>query len=209
MRTPIVQLTKVTSPTTLAVSVPEAKRHLNIEVTESYYDSDIESYLYVAQEWVEEFTNLTLFTTSFSAVWSQFPEDAHGPLQIPKSPVISIGTLTYRDTDGTLVNLNKVTEVQTSLSSKPAVILPLPDETWPDTQYDRVDAVTVTFDAGYGATSATVPHRIKQAIKLLVGHWFRNREAVVTGTISKEIELAVESLLKQIRVNEFVEFQQQ
>lgn len=40
----------------------------------------------------------------------------------------------------------------------------------------------------------------RAAVKLIVGHWNENREAVLTGTISKEIEFAVESLVTQAKV---------
>ena len=36
---------------------------------------------------------------------------------------------------------------------------------------------------------------VEQAILLLVGHWYANREAVATGTIATAIPLAVERLL--------------
>lgn len=36
---------------------------------------------------------------------------------------------------------------------------------------------------------------VEQAVLLLVGHWYANREAVVTGTISTAVPLAVDRLL--------------
>lgn len=36
---------------------------------------------------------------------------------------------------------------------------------------------------------------IRQAIFLLVAHWYANREAVVTGTINSQVQLGVERLL--------------
>jgi hypothetical protein len=46
----------------------------------------------------------------------------------------------------------------------------------------------------------------KHAIKLLVAHWFRNREAVLVGTISKDMEKAVDALLVQFRKNHWQSF---
>ncbi len=40
-----------------------------------------------------------------------------------------------------------------------------------------------------------VPKRMAQAMLMLVAHWFANREAVVTGTITTQVPLAVEALL--------------
>ncbi|MCW5861278.1 MAG: head-tail connector protein, partial [Caldilineales bacterium] len=49
----------------------------------------------------------------------------------------------------------------------------------------ELNAIHIRFEAGYGAASA-VPTRYKQALKLLVGHWYENREAILaTGAIPK------------------------
>lgn len=40
-----------------------------------------------------------------------------------------------------------------------------------------------------------VPAKVRQAMKLLIGHWYEHREGVLTGTISKQIELSVHALL--------------
>jgi uncharacterized phiE125 gp8 family phage protein len=60
----------------------------------------------------------------------------------------------------------------------------------------------VTYVAGYGATSDTVPDAIRHAILLLVGFWFENREGVVVGTIAKELPFAVKSLLDAYRTGD-------
>jgi uncharacterized phiE125 gp8 family phage protein len=54
--------------------------------------------------------------------------------------------------------------------------------------------IQVTYVAGYGA-AASVPQKYKQAMLLLIGHWYENRETVIVGTISGPIALAVDSLI--------------
>ena len=59
--------------------------------------------------------------------------------------------------------------------------------------------MTVTFVAGH-ANAAAAPSQLKAAIKLLVAHWYENREPVVTGTIATDIQFTIESLLGLNRV---------
>jgi gp6-like head-tail connector protein len=65
---------------------------------------------------------------------------------------------------------------------------------------------TVTYVAGYPPTdddppdyAANVPASFKVAMKLLIGNWYENREATVTGTINTTLELAVRQLLDFFR----------
>lgn len=58
-----------------------------------------------------------------------------------------------------------------------------------------------TYQAGYAVDPLdtdvwAAPADVQQAVKLLVGHWFENREASVTGTIQTETEFAVKMLLE-------------
>lgn len=72
----------------------------------------------------------------------------------------------------------------------------------------RVGDIRVRYWAGYGRRDpddttkwvAEVPAPIIQAILLLVGHWYANRETVVTGTIATSLPLAAEALLSPYRV---------
>jgi uncharacterized phiE125 gp8 family phage protein len=51
----------------------------------------------------------------------------------------------------------------------------------------------VTHMAGYASDQG--PRDLVQAQAMLVAHWFENREAVVTGTISAEVEHGVSALV--------------
>lgn len=63
---------------------------------------------------------------------------------------------------------------------------------WPIVR-QQLEAVQVTYVAGFGGLY-TVPDAIKTAIKMLVAHWYENREAVTPGPLSP-VPMAVEALL--------------
>lgn len=57
---------------------------------------------------------------------------------------------------------------------------------------------TATFKRSHTAgviVGPNLPETARQAIKMLVGHWYRQREAVITGTIAAAIPIGVDSLL--------------
>ncbi|MBY5942774.1 head-tail connector protein [Halomonas sp. DP5N14-9] len=41
---------------------------------------------------------------------------------------------------------------------------------------------------------------VRTAMLLLIGHWYENREAVVVGTITSEVPMAVEALIQPYRI---------
>lgn len=62
---------------------------------------------------------------------------------------------------------------------------------------DRSD-IYVLLTAGW-ATAADVPGNLKQAIRMLVAHWYENRETVVVGTITSEVQFGVDQLLQPLK----------
>jgi hypothetical protein len=69
---------------------------------------------------------------------------------------------------------------------------------WPSTSLRTANAVCITFTAGYSSVS-DIPQVVKQAILLLVGHYYEHRESV-TDKQMVELPQAVESLLWKNRV---------
>lgn len=66
-------------------------------------------------------------------------------------------------------------------------------------QLAEAGGVQVTFIAGYGAEGTAVPASIRHAILAMVGHWYVNRETVVTGTIATQVPMSAEMLLAPFR----------
>lgn len=173
-------------PSIEPVSVIDIKEHCRIDNDDE--DMLVESYLKAARRWCEDFTRRSFINTTWVAKLDSFPGWV---IEIEKCNLQSVTSVQYVDTAGATQTFSN-TLVDTH--SKPARITPAYGYDWPSVR-DQMNAVTVSFVAGYGATAATVPDSIKSAIKILCAHLYENREPVVTGTIISPVPFSVESLL--------------
>ena len=195
-------LKQLTYPAALPVTLISVKAHLAIENDETAFDDLLADYIRAAADYLRTETHIELIETSYTAYWDNWP--SCDTIKIPLWPVSSVTHVKYLNTSGVETTLSGL---QTDLISCPSRIrLAASSTDWPDLQDDTLNRVRVTFVAGYGADSMLVPDMVKHAIKMLVAHWFRNRETVLVGSASKEIEHALESMLQLLRRNEFEEF---
>ncbi len=195
------RLTKLTTPTTLAISLADVKDHLRIERDESGYDDDLTELIYTAMEFVEAETHLTLINTQFTAVWDDFPGDK---MKIPGFPIVTVDSIAYTDTDGNSATWAS-SKYRTSLVQTPCTVQPAIGEDYPDVQVDAIDAVALTFTAGYGTAATDQTRTVRHLLKLIISHWFKERESV--GTVpTHRVRMAFDSLKHHARVNEWEGF---
>ena len=184
------RLKRTVDPTVEPVTLTEVKSHANYEDTDK--DSDFTVWMAAARELTEERTQRAFLTQTWVLNLDCFPDDV---IELRVCPVSSVTSVTYLDTAGATQTL--ATSVYTvDLRNEPARITLKYGQTWPST-YAQANAVTVTFVAGYGATPASVPAKAKMAIRMLVSHWFNNREAV--GNVGSIVALAYDSLIDSLR----------
>lgn len=110
---------------------------------------------------------------------------------LPFRPVTTVNEISYFDVDGQEVVLD---EDAYRLALDGRVV---PAASWPAVG-SRHDAVRIEFQAGY--PEGDIPPPITQAVLLLVGHWYANREAVNVGNIVSALPFAVDALLSPFRV---------
>jgi uncharacterized phiE125 gp8 family phage protein len=187
--------------TTLLVPLASLKKHVAIDATEVYYDDMLTDMQLAAIEWIESKARLTLRSASFDVFLDALPYGRE-PIYLPLWPVTSVTSLAYVDEDGASQTL-ATSSLQIELLSQPAALYPLADAEWPRTQPEQRRAVTIRVVAG---GNAQTPAMVKHAIKLLVAHWFRNRETVLVGTVSSELSKAVDALVVQFRRNYWQSF---
>jgi uncharacterized phiE125 gp8 family phage protein len=189
-------LTLVTPPAVEPVTLAEAKLHCRVEADNTYNDSLITTLIQAAREWVEKELDRSLIDTTWDYYLEDFPGCHGDKLVLPRPPLRSVTHVKYVDDgSGSLITLAVNTDYRVFTPSKmPGFLRPAYNVSWPGPR-DQSDAVQVRFVAGYGATAASVPACLKAGIKLLVGHWFENREEVVVGTVTKQIEMGVLSVI--------------
>lgn len=83
-------------------------------------------------------------------------------IRIPYPPLQSVSSIAYVDTAGATQTWSSA-QYQVDTVSEPGMVLLHPDYSWPSTQSGILNAVTITYVAGYGAASA-VPFCVKDAI---------------------------------------------
>ena len=193
-------LSLVTPPVSDVITIDEAKTHLR--VTDATEDASITTLIKTAQGFLDgEYGILgrALVTQTWDLFLKAFPSTGKS-IQIPLQPLQSITSVKYVNPDGNLITLD-ASKYIVDTAENPPLIHAAYGETWPDTR-DQPNAVTIRFVAGYGAAAA-VPEPIKAAMRLLIGHWYQNREPVNIGNITTPLPKMDDALLSAYRKTVF------
>lgn len=184
----------ITAPTTQPLTLSDAKAHLRL--LDDSMDSELLRFIDVATRWLEEGLGITLINTARGVLLDCFPDD-WDRFDIPRPPLVSVQSLQYYDTANAQQTLVEGTdfEVVTSTKARGYIypILSAWPSGWPST-YDRPDAVDLRFTAGYGTAHTAIPEEAKHILRMMVAQFDENRAPTITGTISQEIKMALQSL---------------
>lgn len=166
----------------------EAKAHSRIDLDAD--DTLLSDYLTRARIQVERDTRRSFVQHTYDFKYDRFPCDRYIRFS-GYSPLSSITHLKYYDTDGTLQTWSSSNyEVDTA---RDTVWLAF-NVDWPSIR-DIQNAVQIRAVFGHSATDEEA-ELAKQAVLLLTSHWYFNREAVLIGSVSKDIELSYNALIE-------------
>lgn len=195
-------LVQTTPPAMEPVSLTEMKAWSR--VVETAEDSTvIEPLIASGRSMAEEYTQRQLMQATWLMTLDAFPKtsDEEGIIHLKRPPLISVTHVKYYDVNGVLQTLDASryeVDIYTGVYGR---IKPAYGLTWPTTR-KMMNAVQITYLAGYGDDPSEVPQAIRDAIKLLVTNFIDNRTSVVVGTISSELPSSAMSLLAPFRVRE-------
>lgn len=179
----------VTAAASYPVTTAEAKAQLRVDADDEIVL--INSLIATATSVVEKMSGRSLVTQT----WDLAINRASGGVALLKTPVQSITSISYFDGDNSAQTAT-VSDFYLFNDEFGAWVEPKPDVDWPST-YNRPDALTIRFVSGQPANA--VPVEYKQAILMLVSHWFEMREPV-SEKMMREIPFAVSSLINLDKV---------
>jgi len=182
-----------TAPTVEPVSIAEAQAQTRSVTTDTTENTLLTALIVAAREYCEKYTRRALAPQTIEA----YPESFYQRMELPMPPLTAVTSIKYTDTTATE---NTFTGYVVDTYSEPGRIAIPENVSFPSfTQY-VINPIKIVYTCGY--TAATIPKAIKQAILLLVGHWYINREAAGVE-VSKPIEFSVKNLLSLYKVGYF------
>lgn len=184
------------APSTEPVTSTEAKLHCRVD--HSTDDALFTRLIAVARRQCEQISGWAFITRTLTAELDGWPRGDVIELLYP--PLTSVTSIVYVDENGgsnTFASSNYIVDTH----STPGRIVLKDGVTWPSETLQVGGAITITYVAGY-ANAAAVPDQYKQAMLLLIGHLYENRETVVVqqGAGQIQVPMTVDWLLTTDRV---------
>jgi len=160
----------------------------------SVEDTLLSRLITAAREYCESFQNRAFITQTWYLWLDAWPVE----IKVPLPPLLSVTSIKYYDTTNAEATMT-ASDYYADTNSTPGRVVLAWGKTWPGTTLRPANGICVEFVCGYGATSASVPAAVRQAMLLLIGHLYENREAVSEKPLT-QVPMAVESLLWTERV---------
>jgi uncharacterized phiE125 gp8 family phage protein len=159
----------VTPPAAEPVSLAEAKAHLRLAHADE--DALIGSLIASARRVAEARTGLCLI----NQVWIQFRDawPADGVIALGLAPLRAVEELAVFGEDDQKAVIEPAHYV-TDFASRPARLMLRGSRQWPRPGR-RLNGIGIRLAAGYGAAPESVPQPLRQAVLMLVAHWYHHR----------------------------------
>ena len=185
-------LVMTSAPAAEPISLAEAKAHLRVDGDEE--DALISSLILTSRLHIEAALGIALVTQSWRLVLDRWPKSASVP--VPVHPLQAVAEVRVFAADGT-PDVVAAQSYIVDVASTPGRIIRA-GASWPPPGR-AAGGIEIDFTAGYGADATSVPQPIRQALLLLVAHWYEHRDPIEIGAAETAIPQAVSRLLAPFR----------
>lgn len=181
----------VNAPQAEPVTLGEAKAHARVDA--SHEDEKVAALIAAARAEVENRTGRALMRQTWRLVRDAVP--IGGVIRLAPAPLISVDAVTIYGGDG-MPNVIAPQDYEVDLFSSPGRLRLGSGRFW---GARAMNGIEVDITCGYPA-AGDVPAPLKQAILLLVGYWFEQREAGAIGAVAGPVDRGVAALLAPYRM---------
>jgi uncharacterized phiE125 gp8 family phage protein len=167
---------------TVAVGIADFGVDVILGTPVNVEDALLIEWITTARRVVEKSSNRALITQTYDLYMDSWPYG--NALQLPMPPLQTVTSISYID-DAGLTTVMPVTEYIVDANQDQGRIVLVNGTSWPSTTLQNANGIIIRYVAGYGALASSVPSELKQAIKLLVGQYYENREDMSNGKAVK------------------------
>jgi uncharacterized phiE125 gp8 family phage protein len=183
----------VTPPVAEPVSLAEAKAHLRVAHADE--DTLIAGLIAAARRVVEARSGLLLMAQAWTCFRDGWPED--GAAGIPLWPVRVVDELAVFGEDDQKAPVDPAHYV-VDLASRPARIMLRGSRQWPRPGR-RLNGIGIRVQAGFGTAAESVPPPLRQAVLMLVAHWYHHRGDETPPPLPVSLD-ALLALFREVRL---------
>ena len=159
----------VQGPAVEPVSLAEARAHLRVGIADD--DALISSLIIAARRVAEARTGLCFISQRWQAFRDGWPPD--GVIPLGQWPVRVVEELAVYGEDDQKAVIDPAHYV-VDFTSRPARLLLRGSRQWPRPGR-MINGIGLRVEAGYGTAAADVPQPLREAVLLLVAHWYGQR----------------------------------
>ncbi len=159
----------VTPPASEPLTLADPKAHLRL--TASDEDTLLALLIAAARRITEARTGLRLMSQQWTCFFDDWPEE--GIIDLPIAPVTSVAELAVYGEDDVKATIDPAHYYADTISRPPTVVM-RGSRIW-QSPGRRVNGIAVTVNAGFGASASAVPEPLRQAMLIMIAHWYEHR----------------------------------
>jgi uncharacterized phiE125 gp8 family phage protein len=183
----------LTGPAIEPVTLADAKSYLRIEHAAD--DDALLALIAGARIHVEAQTRRALITQTWRLSRDAWPDD--GRIAVLPVPLRALAAARIHKADGTTLAL-PAAAFAADTAAAPAVLAFAPATLAGPGR--AVAGIELDVEVGYGPAATDVPQPLRQAIRMLVAHWYENRGVTASGSAAAALPESVAALLRPYRV---------
>lgn len=172
----------------LAVPLEDARLQLRLDDL-AHDDAYVEALIYAQVSYIENQYTCALLSKTIEEYHSDFPDIGSTPLWLRVAPFQSITSIKYINDVGTETTWSSA-EYEAKIYKSGAFVVAKVGYNYPTDLATRPDAVKITYEAGYGATPASIPSFVRLGVLARVGRAYTQREdPLSSGTSYSDVLL--------------------